>query len=210
MKRIKRLIFLGLVSLVLFVSGFFVILSLPNELKYLISDTYERVTGPAFTTPFNSFVAEDKSKIIAKYRELGYKLRCFENVKGKHKLGEFNDSLCWVNINSVYDEIPARHLAFFFYKERLLMVRLEVPASSFDELDGYFEKTFPQGSRLDSSSGRTFGVDQNGVPLKVWKLKGGTLTTNTKPTQGEPSIILWTAHEAYYLKTLKKLGFESP
>jgi len=197
-----RLIKLILISVLIFGVCAGIYINLPTSVQHEVSDSFGRLTAPNLNISLKQLSAKRKSDIINEYRRLGFELKCFERLKPVDKLSKYNDSLCWALINSAFDDIPARQVAFFFYKEKLVQVRIEFPSSSFLKVKSHLHKSLDDSSRLDTLPGQDFGVDKSGNPLIVWKGKGGLIVTSGEEPQDRNLIILWTAKRIFFLERL--------
>lgn len=182
-----RIIKISSISIIIFSALFAVYINIPKSLKYEISDYIERVFAPGFDKELDELVSISKKDVVREYESLGYNLRCYDSIQKRSKISKYNDSLCWANINYIYDDIPVENIAFFFYQNRLTHIRIEYPYSSFDRLHTWL-KVKNVGKKWPN-----FGVDKYGRKLLVWKGKGGLLVTSYT-TQGQNNNLLWTAN----------------
>lgn len=157
-------------------------------MRYEIEDSFERISSPDFNVPLNNVSSRNKNDIISEFTNKGYNLKCYGDLRKEEKVGKYNDYVCWAVIKSLYNNIPARRITFYFYKNNLAHVRIEFPESSFDKL---YEKLSLQLN--DTHSAFNFKSDKYGQKLKVWKVKGGIVTTSRVKTPNQYNIVLWTA-----------------
>lgn len=170
--------------------------SLPKHLKYDMSDKIAGLTAPNFDNPPNKFYAANQSDIIREYKNRGYALDCYGNLRPEEKLSEADDYACWAPINSAYNNISAKMLTFSFAEGKLNRVRVEFPYSSFDEVQKFLGKKLVNERRLDSLPQYQSRTDIYGERLMIWEAKDGFITTTSKATPGQSFIILWMRKEA--------------
>jgi len=181
---------------VIVVVVFFVFKSYSNKqqnAKYEEQDAQERQFAPNFNTQLLSLEDTDQSDFLKEYKLQGYNLRCFSNLRSREKIGKNNDYLCWAIIKNAYDNIPARQVAFFFYKKKLVHVRLELPNSSHFLLQKYLATNMFNRPRLDHVPGNT--LDDS---LISWKADNGIIVTEKNPDDN--IIILWSSEKTLSAK----------
>jgi len=192
---------LALTSTLIFLLMSVVYLKTPSYYKYEISDWFGRLFAPSFDTLLDDLKVRDQTEIISEYKNLGYKLKCYGNLRPNEKIGESDDYLCWALISSAFDGVPARLVTFFFSKNRLHHVRLEFPESSLARIQTHLSQS---PVNLDSLPKFDFGVDDKGIPLKVWKVKRGLVTTSDSTSFKGHAIVLWTSTQSILERVISK------
>ena len=190
-KRIVILVILLFVAVALAAAQY-----LFPSIRYEISDWIARLSAPNFDHPPNTFYAANQSDTIREYRNRGYTLDCFGNLRPEEKLSKTDDYVCWAPIKSAYNNIPAKMLTFSFSEGKLNRVRLEFPDSSFDQVQEFLGKVLVSERRLDSLPQYQSRTDIYGERLMMWEVKDGFITTSSKATAGRSFIILWLRPEA--------------
>ena len=198
-----RLFRLAGIAVVAFLLGVALLAILPDRVKYGITDSVLRLGAPDLNISLDSLSASSKSDVISRYRNMGLNLRCYNDLRPEEKIGRFNDSLCWALIKTAFGDISARQVAFFFYRNKLALVRIEFPVSSSSEVLEYLSANLGDRSRLDDLSGKKFGFDEYGRPLNVWKVKNGLVTTSAADDSAPNVIILWTSSDILLLEALR-------
>jgi len=160
------------------------------------SDDYQYI--PEFNTELAYLTDTEQDMMLEEYKFQGFDLECFSNLKPNEKISEKDDYLCGSNIESAYN-IPAKHMAIFFSKNKLTNVRLEFPNSSFELLKKHLEKTLKNYTRLDLRPGNT--LDDS---IIAWKTNNGIIATN-KRLEGK-ILVLWSSKST--LSPLGKKAFQ--
>jgi len=199
MKSSRAIIF----GLVLFTASVVAYKYLPNQYKYEVNDWFSSLGAPSFIESPDYFSARNQSDIIREYQNRNYQLKCYGNLRHEEKISKQDDYLCFAYISSAYDNIPAKLVTFFFSKNKLSHVRLEVPDSSFSKLQNYLARKLANYPRLDLLPNHNFGTDNFGNPLMVWAVKEGLITTSTISTAGQNEVLLWSSIEQETLNTFR-------
>lgn len=188
-----RFIKLIIISVFIFLVLFAIYTNIPKNMRYEIEDSFERITAPDFNVPFNKISARNQTDIVSEFTNQGYNLKCYGNLQVEEKIGEYNDYVCWAVIKSLYSKIPAKRITLYFYQKKLAHVRLEFPESSFEKLHDNLSRQLNDKTRLDALPIFNFKKDKFGNKLKVWKVRGGIVTTSSSKTPNQYNIVLWTA-----------------
>lgn len=192
---VNKIRLLALTLLVGIVLAFVYYIS-PKHYRYEISDRLAGLAAPNFDHPPDKFNAANQSDIIREYKNRGYTLDCYGNLRPEEKLSKADDYVCWAPIKSAYNNIPAKMLTFSFKEGKLNRVRLEFPDSSFGEVQIFLGKKLGNERRLDTLPQYQSRTDIYGERLMIWEVKDGFITTSSKATPGQSLIILWQSKEA--------------
>jgi len=196
-----RIVKLVLISTLIFLLLSVIYLKTPSHYRYEITDWFGRLFAPSFDTALDDLAVREQLVVISEYKKLGYKLKCYGNLRPNEKIGESDDYLCWGLISSAFEGVPARLVTFFFTKNELHHVRLEFPESSLSRVQDYLSQ-IPLS--LDNLPIFDFGVDDKGVPLKVWKVKKGLVTTSNSTSFKGHSIVLWSSTRSIVERASKR------
>ena len=188
-----RILAVTLLAVIVLASAYYL---LPKNYRYELSDRLAGLTAPNFDQPPNRFHAANQSDIIREYKDRGYNLDCYGNLRPEEKLSKSDDYVCWAPIRSAYNNIPAKMLTFSFAEGKLNRVRLEFPDSSFDEVQNFLGKKLGNERRLDPLPQYQSRTDIYGEHLMIWEVKDGFVTTSSKATPGRSFIILWQSRAA--------------
>lgn len=169
---------------------------LPLTYKYEVEDWYARLGEPAFIAPPDSFTRREQTDLIREYKNRGHKLKCYGNLQVEERINNNNDYLCSADINTAYDNIPARLVTFFFSKGELTDVRIEFPSTSFNKLQNYLSRKLEGRPRLDQLPQFNFGRDNLGSKLMVWGVDDGVIVTSNTEVPGQPEILLWSSRKS--------------
>lgn len=183
----------SLVALVVLGSASYLVL--PANVQYALQDAVKRPFAPNFDLPPNQMKSARQDDWIAEYRNRGYDLHCYGNLRPEEQASKDDDYNCWGIIKSAYDNIPARMIVFWFHKGELQHIKIELPESSFASLQDFLGRHFEGVTRLDQSPNSRFGKDVYGKPLMVWATKHGIVVASNAPTSGQPLTLLWTSKE---------------
>jgi len=170
-------------------------LFLPAHVQDELQDAVKRPFAPNFVLPPNQMKSARQDDWIAEYRNRGYDLHCYGNLRPEEQASKDDDYNCWGIIKSAYDNIPARMVVFWFRKGELQHIKIDFPESSFASLQDFLGRHFEGITRLDQSPSSRFGKDVYGKPLMVWATKHGIVVTSNAPTSGQPLTLLWTSSE---------------
>lgn len=183
----------ALVALVVLGSASYLVL--PGSVKYALQDAIKRPFAPNFDLPPNQMKSVRQDDWIAEYRNRGYDLHCYGNLRPEEQVSKDDDYNCWGIIKSAYDNIPARMIVFWFRKGELQHIKIEFSENSFAPLQDFLGRHFEGITRLDQSPNSRFGKDVYGKPLMVWLTEHGIVVASNAPTLGQPLTLLWTSKE---------------
>jgi hypothetical protein len=153
---------------------------------------------------FNKLPNQKQAEIISQYNHLGFNLKCAGDLRPEEKLGKFNDYICWTSINAAFDDIPATQIAFFFYREKLVQMRLKFPTSSFDKLEKHLDSTLGVNARFGFSITKNSHINQYEPPIIKWKAKNGVVFTSRGEKSDQSVIVLWTSSEILFKSLFDK------
>ena len=170
-------------------------LALPGSVKYALQDAVKRPFAPNFDLPLNQMKSARQDDWIAEYRNRGYDLHCYGNLRPEEQASKDDDYNCWGVIKSAYDNIPARMIVFWFRKGELQHIKIEFSENSFAPLQDFLGRHFEGVTRLDRLPNAQFGKDVYGKPLMVWPTEHGIVVASSAPTPDQPLTLLWTSKE---------------
>lgn len=191
--QVRWKVVLSIVALAVLGGASFLVL--PSNAQYALQDAIKRPFAPNFDLPPNQMKSARQDDWITEYRNRGYDLHCYGNLQPEEQASKDDDYNCWGIIKSAYDNIPARMIVFWFHKGELQHIKIELPESSFAQLQDFLGRHFDGVKRLDQSPDSQFGVDVYGKRLMVWPTKHGIVVASNAPTSGQPLTLLWTSKE---------------
>lgn len=198
--RIIKSVFLGALIFGVLFAGY---VALPKHYRYMLVDWYSSLLAPQYTDSPDLLSARDQADLIREYKNRNYDLKCYGNLQHEEKINRSDDYLCDAYISAAFDNIPARRITFFFSKNTLSHVRIELPEKSFMKLQDYLSRKLADYPRLDNLPIFNFGTDSFGKPLMVWGVKEGLITTSAASTPGYTQIVLWSAMDPKRLQASK-------
>ncbi|SER02640.1 hypothetical protein SAMN03080615_03662 [Amphritea atlantica] len=187
-----RILKLISISVVIFFAGSATYTNLPLHFKYEISNWFSRIGTPDFIVALDSLSSRKQSDILREYKNRGHELKCYGNPKKEQRIGK-SDYVCDAYIGSAFDNIPARLVSFFFYKNKLTNIRIEFPGSSFGKVQDFLGRKLARYPRLDLQKQHDFGTNIFGKPIMVWAVKHGFVATSAEETPGQKVILLWSS-----------------
>ena len=188
----RKLVFLLLSFVAL---GGAIYLFLPSNMQYAVQDAIKRPFSPNFDLPPGLMKSAQQDQWIAEYKNRGYNLHCYANLRPEEKISADDDYNCWAIVKSAFDNVPAQMVVFWFHKGELQHIKIEFPDSSFKPLQAFLARHFEGVNRLDQQSNRSFGNDIYGKPLMVWPTQHGIVVTSKESTAEQSLTLLWTSRE---------------
>lgn len=101
---------------------------------------------------------------------------------------------CYNHVKSI-NGADAWHLAFFFKKDKLNLVKMDFTAAGHDEILALLKAQYGEPSKLENS--------KQVIPLINWKIAGGILSTNKYAYTGRTTQVLWLSNKEILDRWLK-------